>query len=126
MIDNRLYPAIEDRMDWTARRQQVLSNQYRQHRYAGISLEGRLVFRSAFEDNDQSDTGAWPMSDFTIYSNIQKAIPQPSTARQPVGRLQAVRLETLLRTLSNRSMAWKSTRKRRWINSSPKTRIFTR
>ena len=26
MIDNRLYPAIEDRMDWTARRQQVLSN----------------------------------------------------------------------------------------------------
>jgi flagellar basal-body rod protein FlgB len=26
MIDSRLYPAIEDRMDWTARRQQVLSN----------------------------------------------------------------------------------------------------
>ena len=26
MIDNRLYPAIEDRMDWTARRQQALSN----------------------------------------------------------------------------------------------------
>lgn len=26
MIDNRLYAAIEDRMDWTARRQQALSN----------------------------------------------------------------------------------------------------
>ena len=26
MIDNRLYPVIEDHMDWTAKRQQMLSN----------------------------------------------------------------------------------------------------
>ena len=26
MIDNRLYPAMEDRMDWNARRHQALSN----------------------------------------------------------------------------------------------------
>jgi flagellar basal-body rod protein FlgB len=26
MIDNRLYPAMEDRMDWAARRHQALSN----------------------------------------------------------------------------------------------------